>query len=66
MDDIEKNRLGDLNSNMISFTGCGKGIDHFGKIGIVSNRTSYGEYYNDENELVIRQNCGSSPEHGNY
>ena len=49
---------------MISFTGCGKGIDHRGEIGIASIRTSFGEYYNDENQLVIRENCGENMDSG--
>ena len=63
-DEIEYNRLGDVNSQMISFTGCGKGIDHRGEIGVTSNRTSFGEYFNDESQLVIRENCGDNIESG--
>ena len=60
-DDIEKNRLGDLNANMISFSGCGLGIDYKGHIGVTTNRTSYGEYFNDDGELVIRENTTDRP-----
>ena len=63
-EDIEKNRLGDINQNMISFTGCGSGIDHRGILGVVSNRTSYGDYYDDEGNLVVRERAADNIDSG--
>ena len=61
-DEIEKNLLGTVNPNMIAFSGVGPGISPQREMGVVRNTTSFGEYYDVNFNLIVRENCSTAVE----
>ena len=55
--DVDKNRAGEENPHLIAFTGVGPGLDFKGRMGIVRNTASFGEYYDTNGNIIPRMNC---------
>ena len=64
MSDIDQNLPGDNDPDLIRFTGAAYGLAYDNRLGVVMNHAKYGEYFDSNENPVIRENCGENPTHG--
>ena len=64
--EADSNDLGDRDADLICFTGAEFGLAYDGRMGIVMNRSRYGQYYDPNGNVVKRESCGDNPEYGKF
>ena len=62
--EADQNRPGDADPDLIAFTGAEFGLGFDGKMGIVMNRTKFGQYFDVNGNVVRRENCGDNSDYG--
>ena len=64
--EIDQNIPGDEDPNLIQFTGAGFGLSHDNRLGIVMNKAKFGEYFDNNENPIHRENCGERPDLGRF
>ena len=64
--EADSNPIGDRDPDIICFTGAEFGLGYDGRMGIVMNRSKFGQYFDPNGNIVVRENCGKNSPYGKF